>query len=75
MSLKSAIFHSHQLSNRLTYTTFFFRPECWLYQSKEILNTFMKRLLEFVVNFLRREWFLLVTIATIAVIILLFELL
>lgn len=35
----------------------------------------MKRLVEFVGNFFRREWFLLVTLTAIAVIILLFELL
>jgi hypothetical protein len=35
----------------------------------------MKRLFEFVGNFLRKEWFLLVTLVAIALIILLFELL
>jgi len=33
----------------------------------------MKRLLELVGNFFRKEWFLLVTLAAIALIILLFE--
>lgn len=33
----------------------------------------MKQLLRLVMNFLRKEWFLLVAIATIALIILLFE--
>ncbi len=35
----------------------------------------MKRLVELVRNFLRREWFLLVTLVAIALIIVLFELL
>jgi len=42
---------------------------------KSISQSYMKQLLRFVVDFLRKEWFLLVAVAAIFLIIFLFEIL
>ncbi len=57
----------------LTAMYFIFGSDYW--KLSENKNCNMKRLIELVRDFLRREWFLLVTLLAIALIILLFELL
>jgi len=49
-------------------------PDYWIYTIKHP-DSVMKRLFDTVLNFFKREWFLLVAVAAIAIIITVFELL
>jgi hypothetical protein len=64
----------HDESKSLIIKHFIIGLDCWITGQKGIKSN-MKQFFKAVVDFLRREWFLLIAVAAIVVIIILFELL
>jgi hypothetical protein len=60
--------------NMVIFSELVIRLNSWIIRGKPLKNI-MKRLLKFFLQFVQKEWFLLITVTAIAIIIVLFEIL